>query len=140
MKKLALLAVVGVMGGLVGCKEGSSSAPPTNPGAKGASARKLTVKSPGMQTITQDKTDEMTVGIDRDSFTGPIAIEVRNLPAGVSVATQQLTIPADQSSVTVTLKADPTADPVSDHVVTLAAKADGMPEAVTDFKLTVKAK
>ena len=140
MKRFALLTVVCGLGAAVGCKEGSSTAPATNPGKSGAATRKLTVKSPGMQTITQDGTDEMTVSIDRDNFTGPVTIEVRNLPAGVTVLTQELTLANEKSSTTVTLKAGPTAAPVSDHVVTLAAKAADMPEAVTDFKLTVKAK
>jgi len=112
--------------------------PADQPGV--SSARKLTVKSPGSQTITQDRTDEMTVSIDRSGFTGPVTIDVRNLPTGVTVATKEMTVPADKSSITVTTKANPDAPPVSDHVVTLTAKSADMPEAVTDFKMTVKPK
>ncbi|MBA4066127.1 MAG: hypothetical protein C0501_20900 [Isosphaera sp.] len=141
MTKLAPLAVVlGLLAG--GCKEASTSAPSKDP-AKPNSPRKLTVKSPGDQTVTQDRTDEMTVGLDRDNFSGPVAVELKNLPKGVTVETKDLTAAADKNSLTVTIKAAPDAPPVVDHVVQVTARAKDqadLPEATTDFKLTVKSK
>jgi hypothetical protein len=130
----------------IGCNKGTSTAPPTsrstNQSAESAQ-RKLTVEVRGSQSITQDKTDEITVMIDRDNFTAPVTIEMRNLPDGVSVVTKDMTIPADKDSLTVTLKAGPDAAPVTDHGSQVAAKAKdeaNMPEAVANFKLTVKSK
>jgi hypothetical protein len=134
--------IAGCLLAAVGCKEATVSAPSKNPDRPNA-ARKLTVKSPGNQTVTQDQTDDMTVSVDRDNFSGPVTIDVRNLPQGVSLVTKDLTLPADKNSVTVTVKANPDAPPVVDHVVQVAAKAkdqSDLPETVTDFKLTVKAK
>ena len=85
----------------------------------------------------------MTVSIDRDGFSGPVAVELKNLPKGVTVETKELTLPADKNSLTVTIKAAPDAPAVVDHVVQLMAKAkeqSDLPEATTDFKLTVKTK
>jgi ABC-type Fe3+-hydroxamate transport system substrate-binding protein len=141
MKHLSCL-VIGAALLAAGCQQGSSTAPSTNPNRPG-DTRKLTVTSPGDQTVTQDRTDEMTISINRDNFSGPVAIELRNLPAGVELVTKDLTIPADKSSITVTIRANPTAAPADDHVVTVVAKAKeqaDLPEATTTFKLDVKSK
>lgn len=129
---------------VVGCdtKKAESTAPSKNPEKPGV-ARKLTVKSPGSQTVTQDKTDELTVSIDRDNFSAPVTIELKNLPKGVTVETKDLTLPADKNSLTVTVKAAPDAPAIVDHPVTVTAKAKDqtdLPDATTDFKLTVKTK
>jgi len=126
----------------VGCEKGKSTAPGTNPDRPRAE-RRLTVTSPGEQNVTQYKTDEMTVSINRDNFTGPVDIELRNLPAGVEVVTKDATVPTDKGSLVVTIKAGPTAAPVDDHVVTVVARAKDqkdLPEATTTFKLDVDKK
>jgi hypothetical protein len=129
-----------------GCNQGSSTAPGTGPGAPGGGSnkdRKLTVTSPGSQTVHQDKTDEMTVSISRSHFTSPVKIELRDLPQGVSVVTKEMTIPADKSSMTVTLKATPDAKPVEKAKVWVIAKPvdeKDMEEAKVDFDLQVKPK
>jgi hypothetical protein len=138
MNRLILAAVLAA-GFVTGCKEGSSVAPSTNPNKPGE-VRKLEVKSPGSQTVTQDQTDEFTVDIDRHNFKGPITIKIDQLPTGVKVVTQDLTIPEGKDSVTVTIKADATATPTDKHKVRVTASGSGMPEASTDFELTVKAK
>jgi uncharacterized protein YhdP len=133
-----------------GCQHGSSTAPSTAPSAapnannnSANPPRKLTVTSPGSQTIRQDKTDEMTVSISRSHFASPVKVEIRHLPAGVTVDTKDLTIPADKTSLTLTLKAAPDAKSVDNQKVTLAAKATNekdMEEATVDFDLSVKPK
>jgi hypothetical protein len=130
----------------VGCNTGTSTAPGTNRSTNPTSrstddtARKLTVTVREDQTITQNLTDEVSVMIDRDNFSGPVEIKIDNLPAKVSVVTDKMSIPADKDSLTVTLKADADAPPVTDHSVKVTAKSADMPEASTTFKLTVKAK
>jgi folate-dependent tRNA-U54 methylase TrmFO/GidA len=142
MKRLLSLGVVAVVG-LTGCKEGVSKAPPTGVVPSNATrdqARQLKIKTPGGQTVTQDTTDDMTVSIDRDNFAGPVTVELRELPKGITVTTKELTIPAGKDSVTVTIQAAPDAAPTDAHKVWAVAKAADMPEAKVDFDLTVKAK
>lgn len=107
---------------------------------KAKAGAKLEVKSPGHQSLTQDKTDEMKVSVTRDNINGAVAIEVTDLPKGVTVDTKEMSIPEGKDSLAVTLKAAPDAPPVEDHVVKITAKGKDVKEAVTDFKLTVKKK
>ncbi len=153
MKRIYIeLASVGVaIIALAGCdNEGTATAPattgnpaPATPGTPAPAAqerRKLTVTAPGEQNVTRDIATEFTVSVNRDNFAGPIGIELRSLPVGVSVITKEMTIPAGKDSLTVSIKATPDAPVVDDHLVKVAAKATDMPEAVTDFKLDVRAK
>lgn len=142
MKIVHALGIALLVAGSQGCGKGTSTAQSTNPERPNA-ARKLSITEPGSQTVTQDRTDELTVSISRDHFSSPVAVEFRSLPTGVEVATQDMTIPADKTSLKVTLKASATAPAVKDHVVTVAAKAKDekdLPEAVASFKLDVKSK
>jgi hypothetical protein len=128
--------------GLVGCDKGTSTAPSTDPSRPNAE-RRLSVTSPGSQTVTQDRTNEMTISINRDRFEGPVEIKFDNLPKGVELVTQDMTIPSDKSSVKATVKAAADATPVNDHDVKVIAKAKeqkDLPEASVIFKMTVKAK
>jgi ABC-type glycerol-3-phosphate transport system substrate-binding protein len=142
MKRL-IYSILGVaVVGLAGCQQGSSTASSTNPSAPGAK-RVLKVTSPGEQTITQDQTDDFTISINRDNFTGPVDIKLENLPGKVKQVTTDMTIPDGKDSLTVTIKAEPDAGVVEDHVVTVTATAKNqtdMQPAKTDFKLDVKAK
>ena len=140
------IAACALTAALVGCNQGTSTAPGTSRSTNTTNrsaddnARKLTVTVREDQTITQNITDEVSVMIDRDNFNGPVEIKISDLPAKVSVVTDKMTIPADQDSLTVTLKAAADAPPVEDHAVKVSAKAPDMPEATTTFKLTVKSK
>jgi hypothetical protein len=128
--------------GLVGCDKGATTGPSTDPNRPNAE-RKLTVTSPGSQTVTQDKTDEFTISINRDRFEGPVEIKIDNLPEKVELVTKEMTIPADKSSLAVTVKAAPDAPPVEDREVKVTAKAKDqkdMGEAVVGFKMNVKPK
>lgn len=143
MTKLLSLIAAGSLVVLVGCnKEGSSTAAP-KPGHNPDAVRKLTVKSPGDQSVTRDQTDEMTVSVDRDNFAGPVQIEVKNLPPGVSLVTTDMTIPAGKDSLTVTVKAAADAPVVEDHKAQVTARAEDqkdMKEAAVDFTIDVKAR
>lgn len=124
----------------VGCGKTETASAPSKDPAKPNSPRKLSVTAPSSQTVTQDRADEMTVSVNRDNFTGPVTIELKNLPKGVTVETKDLTLPADKNSLKVTIKAAPDAPAVVDHVVQVMAKAADMPDVASDFKLTVKTK
>lgn len=143
MKTAFCLAAGAALLAAVGCgKEGSSTAPP-KPGQ--SDARKLTVKAPGEQSVTQGETAKFTVSIDRTGFAGDVDIDVQDLPAGVTkVNSELMTIPAGRDSLEVTVKADPGAKPVEDHVVKVVARPKGnkdLPETTpAPFKMDVKAK
>jgi hypothetical protein len=129
----------------IGCHQGSATAPGTAPANNSGSSnvRKLVVTSPGDQSVRLDQTDEMTITISRSHFTTPVGIELQNLPAGVSVVTTDLTIPADKTSLRVAIKAAPDAKTTEKHKVTIVAKAKeekDMPDAKVDFELNVKPK
>jgi hypothetical protein len=143
MIRFARLAIVCGLVAATGCGKSETSSAPSKDPAKPNTPRKLTVKAPSSQTVTQDRADEMTVSVDRDGFTGPVTIELKNLPKGVTVETKDMTLPADKNSLKVTVKAAPDAPAVVDHVVQVVAKAKDqadMPEVGSDFKLTVKTK
>ncbi len=122
----------------IGCEKASSTAPSTS--GRSGDTRKLTVTTASSQTITQDKTDEIMVNVNRDNFKDVVMLEVHNLPKGVTVDTKDMTIPADKSSATITLKAAPDAATVADHTFQIVGKAKDIPEVTTNVKLTVKAK
>jgi len=137
------VVVCGLGAAVVGCNKETTTSAPSRDTGKPNTPRKLSVTSPGSQTITQDRTDELTVSISRDGFSTPVTIELKNLPKGITVETKDLTLPADKNSLTVTIKAAPDATAVVDHVVQVTVKAkdqSDLPESTTDFKLTVKTK
>jgi hypothetical protein len=122
-----------------GCTTGSATAPSTNP-AEPDKPRKLTVNSPGEQAVKQNGTNELEVSIKRDNFEGPIKVELRDLPSGVEIVKQDMTIPAGKNSLKVTVRAKPEANVIEDHTVTVAAipNEKDMKEALVSFKLDVK--
>lgn len=137
MKRLVAIVLALGLIGAVGCEQKSTTSPnPNNPN----SPRKLTVTTKNSQTITQDKTDEIDVAVTRKEFNGPVELEVKNLPKGVSLETKDLTIPEGKNTLTLTLKAAPDASPVTDHVFHIVAKSKEVESVTTDVKLTVKAK
>lgn len=143
MIRFARIAVICGFLAAAGCGKTETSTAPSKDPAKPNTPRKLSVKAPASQTVTQDRADEMTVSVDRDGFSGPVTIELKNLPKGVTVETKDLTLPADKNSLKVTIKAAPDAPAVVDHVVQVIGKAKDqadMPEVASDFKLTVKSK
>jgi len=131
---------------LAGCNSsGTSTAPGTGPHSDPAknSPRKLEVTVSKDVTVTQDKTDEFNVSITRTNIKGPVMIGMPVLPAGVTLVTQDLTIPADKSSLKVTIKAAADAKALDKQKAKVTAKAmddKDLPEAAADFDLTVKAK
>lgn len=141
IRVLPCILTAGVLA-LVGCQKTTTTAPSTNP-SKPEQARKLTITSPGDQKVVVNGTDKFTVRITRDHFSGPVAIEVKHLPPGVSVVTPDMTIPADKDSVEVTVKANPDAKVMDNQSVQLVAHAKeqkDLPDSSINFNMDVKAK
>lgn|GEM_PF-3531887 len=141
IRVLPCILTVGLLA-LVGCKQTTTTAPSTNP-SKPEQARKLTITSPGEQKVVVNGTDKFTVRVTRDHFTGPVTIEVKNLPPGVSVVTPDMTIPADKDTLEVTVKANPDAKVGDNQSVQLVAHAKDqkdLPESAINFNMDVKPK
>ena len=139
MKRIYIAVAAAVV--LSGCVKESTVTAPPKPGQ--TEARKLTLKVPTEENVTQAGTDEFEISVDRDGFAGDIEITLADLPAGVTKVTDVMTIPAGKDSLKVTVKADPTAKAVEDHMVKVTAKAKDqkdIPEASKSFKMDVKPK
>jgi len=74
----------------IGCEKATSTAPSTKPGDASAT-RKVTATVKDAQTITQDKTDEISVVVNRDNYKDDVTLQVTDLPKGVTVETKDLT-------------------------------------------------
>jgi hypothetical protein len=121
----------------IGCEQKTTtSSNPNNPN----SPRSITIDTKSSQTITQDKTDEIDVLITRKEFNGPVDLEVKDLPKGVTLETKDLTIGGDKNKLTLTLKAAPDATPVVDHTFHIVTKSKEVASVTANVKLTVKAK
>ena len=143
MNKVYCLIMTGALVVATGCNKESTSTAPPKPGQDQHATRKLTVKSPGDQNVTQDQTDDMTISISRTDIGGPVDIELKGLPTGVSLVTKEMTIPAGKDSLKVTVKADPKAPPEEKHKVQVVAHAKDQPDlqpVTVDFNMNVKPK
>lgn len=139
MRRLIALAFAIGLAGVLGCETKSGSAPSTDPN-KPEAVRKLSLTATDSHSVTQDKTVEFMVHVNRDNFKEAVTVEVRNLPKGVTLETKDLTLPADKSDITLTLKAAPDAPTVSDHVFNVVAKSKDIITEPKNIKLTIKAK
>ena len=124
---------------VMGCELKSGTAPPTDANKPNA-VRKLTVMASGDHTITQNETDEIKIAVNRDNFKEPVTVEVMDLPKGVSLDSRDVTIPADQSMITIRLKAALDAPPTKDHIFHIVGKSKDIKSDTLNLKLTVKAK
>lgn len=122
---LPVLCIVSAL--VVSCDSSSVSGP---------GSTKLKLIQPKDQTLQRGKTNDVAVSIARDDFTGPVAIEVTQLPAGVKVTNSKTEVPSTDKSTTLTLHAQPDAALVTNHRVIVIARAGDM-EVAEGFKLTV---
>ena len=139
MKRLMAVAVMVCLAGLLGCEQKSGTAPSTDPNKPDA-VRKITVTVSGDHTITQGETDDVLVNVTRSNHKEPVTLEVSDLPTGVTLDSTDLTVPGDKNTITLRLKADPTAPAVKDHVFHIVGKAADIKSDTLNVKLTVKEK
>lgn len=103
----------------------------------GERGTKLKIVKPMDQTVARGKTTDFDVLIGRDEFSGPVALQLSQLPAGVHVTNTKMEIPNAETALTLTLHADPNAAMVTNQRVVVTAKAADL-EVSEDFRLTVK--
>ncbi len=105
---------------------------------KGADTeKKLTLKAPAATSIKPGETATIHVGITREKFNDPVVLTFADLPKGVTIMDNDLSISKDVNSAKLTLKAADDASPVADHKVTVTALGGGLKQEAT-FKVTVK--
>lgn len=128
LRTTLLLSALVVLGTAAGCDKQT---------ATGKTGTALTVYKPMNETIKPGDRGEVDVRVNRDDFDGPLTVLVTDLPAGVRVTNSTMTIPKDDSKLTLQLAADPTAAIVKDHVVNVRVTgADGL-TAYESFKVSV---
>src|SRR5262249_48393521 len=116
---------------VVGCpKEKTTS----NPDAAG---NKIVLTKPSDQTIKKGDTDKIKISVDRKGINEALEVTFTKLPKGVSLVEKEAKIAANESSATFTLKADPDAQPVTNHEATVTVKGGGV-EVHSDFNVSVK--
>jgi hypothetical protein len=139
MRKLIALSIVSALIGVAGCEMKSGTAPSTDPNNPNAT-RKLTATASSDHTITQGETDKVTVTVNRSNFKDDVTVEVSDLPEGVTLESRDMNIPADQNTITLTLKAAADATTTTDHLFQIVAKSKDIKSEPLNVKLTVKAK
>jgi hypothetical protein len=117
---LSLLAVTG-------CSKQSEAA--------GRGGTTLALSKPADQNITQGKSENVSISVDRHGFADAVQVSFSNLPTGVTVT--EGTIPAGDSKKDFVLVAAPDAPAVNKHLVTVTARGAGAAPS-QQFELTVK--
>src|SRR5262249_54983820 len=126
------LLTVALLAGTTGCPKGGERKT-----VEGEGGKKLSVKAPGDTSVKQGDTAPITVSITREKFNDPVELKFTDLPEGVIIVENDLTIAKDINESKLTLKAATGAKPVDDHKVTVTASGGGMKQDVS-FKVTVK--
>ncbi len=108
--------------------------------AVGLSGEKLTIYKPSDEHIQQGETGEVDVRVNRSKFDGPLTVAISDLPAGIHVTNTSMTIPSDDSKLTLNLSADATATVVKDQVVNVRVTSANGITASESFKITVAAR
>lgn len=139
MKRLIALTLAAGLVGFVGCESKSGTAPSTNPN-KPNETRSIRITVSKDHTITQGETDDVMVEVTRSHNKDDVTLEVTDLPKGVVLDSKDVTVPGDKMSITLRLKADPTAPPVDNHEFHIVGHSKDIKSDTLNVKLTVKAK
>lgn len=133
MKKLlaSALTISACLIGLAGCNRTTTEGP---------GGTKMSVTVADSQTITRGDTDSVKVSINRDNFRDAVKVHFENLPKGVHVQDNDMSIPTGQGSGTFTLKADSDAQVVENQRVNVRVTGPNGIETSNSFKLTVREK
>jgi hypothetical protein len=107
---------------------------------EGAGGKKLSVTKPNHVTIKQGSTEQIKVSITREKFSDPVQIKVDKLPQGISVVEKRIEIPANETTGTVTLKADENAPIADNQEAVLSVMGPDNLKTTESFPVTVAKK
>jgi hypothetical protein len=120
--------------GSSGCKKGEQTT------GKGSEGKELTLTAPsGTTDIKQGDTTKVTISVKRKGFEDPVTVSFSDLPKGVKVSEDDMSIPKGKDSADFTLKADNDAPEAKDHTTKVTVKGGGAETSAT-FKLNVNKK
>src|SRR5687768_14026981 len=88
----------------------TTSGPTSTTRTEASQPKKLTLMAAKNHTIARGDTDKVTATINRDNFDDPVKVSFSGLPKGVTAVDTDASIASGSNSVTVTLKADATAE------------------------------
>ncbi|MEQ8768651.1 MAG: hypothetical protein RL885_32390 [Planctomycetota bacterium] len=103
----------------------------------GTDGRALTLLRPKDQSLSRGGTNKVLVTVERDGFSGPIAIEFEDLPDGVRVIEEDPQVPADDYFQNFTFYVEDNAPVVSDHSIRIIATGPNGLEAVEHFQVDI---
>lgn len=105
---------------------------------EGSAGKKLTVVKPSDVSLVRGSTENVTILVQRDNFTGPVRVQFAQLPGGVSVVDGGNEIEGMER--TFVISANDKADLVENHVATVTVSGPEGMSATEQFELTVKEK
>jgi hypothetical protein len=82
----------------------------------------------------------VSVLVNRSHNKDDVTLDVNDLPKGVTLDSKDVIVPGDKNTITLRLKADPTAPPVENHEFHIVGHAKDIRSEPLNVKLTVKAK
>jgi len=103
------------------------------------SGQKLIVYRPANQTIHQGDKDEVDIRVAREDFDDALTVSVTDLPDGVKVLNENMTIERHEGKFTLTLMAETDAPVVKDHIVYVRVSANNGLGAQESFRISVEA-
>ena len=122
-----------VLGGCGGGGDGTTNPPPPPPGGGGFTISASSATS----SVEQGSTSTVTVTIARTgSFTGPVSLQPTGMPAGVTAAFNPASVPAGQTTSTLTFTAIASAAPGT-VTITVIGNGSGAANQTLTIQLTV---
>lgn len=101
--------------------------------------QRLIVYRPANESITQGDKDDVDIRVSREDFDGALTVSISDLPEGVSVLNENMTIERHEGKFTLSLMAAPDAPVVKDHIVHVRVAGDNGLGAQESFRLSVEA-
>jgi hypothetical protein len=102
---------------------------------RGPHGEELTATAPRWVTIHRGESVPLTVGIDRDRFSGPVTVSISQLPTGVAVDRRSQRV--DTDAATFALRANRDADLVAKQAVRVTVRGPDGRETTQYVDLTV---
>lgn len=102
---------------------------------RGPRGEELTATAPKWVTIHRGESVPLTVGIDRERFSGPVTVSLSQLPSGVAVDRRSQRV--DTDAATFALSAKPDADLVARQALRVTVKGPDGRETTQYVDLTV---
>jgi len=133
MKWLSLVVMCGLVVGLVGCGQSSTT-------VQGSGDKKLTLSAPKSVTVETGGKAELKLTVKREKFDDPVTIEITDLPKGVTVQETDLKFDKGTTEKTFTLKAADDAAGEEGHKARVSASGGGMKAGPEEVTVNVKKK